>query len=315
MSWMSKDDRAVFLQVCQANSFAAAAERVGLTASAVAKTIARLEARLGIVLFQRTTRRLLLTRDGAAYQAACTEALGTLGSIEASLTARQQCPAGEVRLSLPPLLGAKILAPYLFALCETWPLLELHITLTTQKVDLFETRTDLAIRIGELETLSQVMTRRLGLQRVGLFGSPAYFQTHEKPQTLLDLSAHRILQGRQGEPALLIEDTKGQVTPFTPQSQLHLDGAELTLAAIERGLGLGILPLWQARPLCQQGQLIEVMGEKIGGHRTIQALWPQGPHAAMDPSATLSPSVRVCLEAITTALKTTLSPCENPSRA
>ena len=122
---MSKNDRTgsirIFLAVCGAQSFAAAATQLHLSPSAVAKAIARLEARLGVRLLERTTRRLQLTQEGERYLSVCRQALDEIDEVEAELAATRTEPSGLVRISLPPLFGMSVIAPALFALADAYP--------------------------------------------------------------------------------------------------------------------------------------------------------------------------------------------------
>jgi DNA-binding transcriptional LysR family regulator len=177
----SGDDIAVFLTVCEAGSFAGAAVPLALTPSAVAKAVGRLEQRLGIRLFHRTTRRLTLTAEAALYRQACLEARQKIDRVEAELAALSSEPSGLVRVSLPPLLGTQIIAPALYALCERWPHLRFDIATSTRQADLPGDGVDLAVRVGTLPELPGLTARRLGVQNSPYAPRPPIWRASHNP--------------------------------------------------------------------------------------------------------------------------------------
>ncbi|WP_324699531.1 LysR family transcriptional regulator [Novosphingobium sp. RL4] len=293
----SGDDISVFLAVCAAGSFAAAAPRLGLSASAVAKAVARLEARLQVRLFHRTTRSLALTAEAAVYREACEAARGRIDRVEAELAALASEPAGLVRISLPPLFGTQIVAPALFALRETWPGLRFDISTSTALADLPGERTDLAVRIGELPDLPGVTARRLGVQRVVLCGAAEYIAKRGKPVHIGDLSQHALIAaGRNGRAVpWQLRSGDGDRLAFEPQAGLLLDGSLLTLAAIRAGQGLGLVPCWLVREEIARGELVSVLETHVAGHLPVHALWITAP--------VMLPRLRASIDAIVNAAR------------
>ncbi|GFE77910.1 LysR family transcriptional regulator [Novosphingobium sp. TCA1] len=285
----------VFLDVCAAGSFAAAAVRLGLTPSAVAKAVGRLEQRLGVRLFHRTTRRLALTAEAVAYREVCSAARQRIERVEMELALMVSEPAGNLRISLPPLLGTHVIAPALYRLCDTWPRLRLEISTSTVWAELAEDNIDLAVRIGELPELPGLMARRLGTQRIVLCGSAEYFASRAVPQTAQDLAGHSLLAAaRDGRVAPWhFHSPGGELIVMEPEPKLVLDGSLLTLSAIRAGQGIGLVPYWLARDAILDGSLVPILEELVTGHLPINALWIASPM--------IVPRLRVAIDAVVEA--------------
>ena len=179
-----------FVQAAEAGSFALAAERLRLTRSAVGKSIARLEARLGVRLFHRTTRQQSLTDDGQAYYDRCVRALAELQAAEAELDSGRREPQGRLRVTAPLVFGRHCVAPVLRELAGRYPQLEVDISFSDRVVDLIDEGYDLGIRVGDLPDSSSLAARRLGLQTMGIGASPAYIAAHGRPVTAQEMQAH-----------------------------------------------------------------------------------------------------------------------------
>ena len=181
-----------FDAVISAGSFSAAAERLGQTPSGVSRTISRLEARLGMTLILRTTRRLDLTEEGAWLLARARKVIAELADTEAQLLHRRAQPAGLVRINAATPAFDHLIAPLAAEFMDAFPLIRLELTSGETVVDLIEERADLAIRIGQLAD-STLNARKLGSSRVRLLASPAYLARHGVPAGVDDLQRHRLL--------------------------------------------------------------------------------------------------------------------------
>jgi DNA-binding transcriptional LysR family regulator len=298
---MSKNDRTgsirIFLAVCSARSFAAAATQLHLSPSAVAKAIARLEARLGVRLLERTTRRLQLTQEGERYFSICRQSLDEIDRVEVELAATRTEPSGLVRISLPPLFGISVIAPALFALADAHPLLSFDMTLKGEKVDFHAQRVDLAVRIGHLPDTSGLTARRLGIQTIVLCASSRYLDRYGTPQSISDLAAHRLVatSGEKGIVPWPIAGPDRGVETWAPPARLLLDGSALTLSAIKADCGIGLLPQWLAAPALASGALKQVMAGRIESDLPIHVVWPSTPM--------MLPRLRVTIDAIVAATR------------
>jgi DNA-binding transcriptional LysR family regulator len=144
-------DISVFVHVAEAKSFTAAAERIGLSRSAVGKSIVRLEDRLGVRLLQRTTRSVSLTGEGAAFHERCIRLLADLEEAEMAMLSHSQAPRGRLRLDLPVSFGRLHVLPILNDFMRKWPEISVNASFSDRYVDLIDEGVDIAIRIGETE--------------------------------------------------------------------------------------------------------------------------------------------------------------------
>jgi len=295
-------DVRLFLAVCDCGGFARAAATLGLSPSAVAKAVGRLEARLGVRLFERSTRHFRIVEEGILYRDACRAALKSVQAVEERLSSGATEPVGRVRVTLPPLLGGQVVAPALWRLTERHPRLELTIELSRECVDLRNDEADLAVRIGELRDLSGVIGRRIGLQKLSLCAAADYLDRAGRPHTPEDLKSH----------ALIGTASKGRIAPWrflshaeevswTPDARLVLDGGALALEAIRDNQGIGLVPTWLIADDLAMGRVNALLVDQIQGHRPVHLLWPDSAGAA-------PPRLRLAIEAAAKSVAQALSP-------
>ncbi|WP_374394204.1 LysR family transcriptional regulator [Sphingopyxis sp.] len=185
-------DIETFLAVASGGSFAAGAKALRLTPSAVSRSIARLEERLGTILFRRTTRSLALTPEGSVYRDRMSVLLAEIETVENGLGRDKQGPRGLLRINASPSIGVPLL-PILPRFMARYPEIILDLALSDAIVDLVEERADIAIRIGPLRDTS-LRAKKLGHSRMALVASPAYLARRGTPQTPDDLDAHDCLR-------------------------------------------------------------------------------------------------------------------------
>ncbi|NVZ84248.1 LysR family transcriptional regulator [Pseudomonas yamanorum] len=257
----------LFLQIVESGNLTEAAERLNLTRSAVGKGLARLEARLGTSLLQRSTRRQRLTEDGQAYYEHCLRALAELEAAESVLESGRQQPRGRLRASLPLAFGHHYAAPALWALMDRFPQLEIEISFSDRLIDLAQEGFDLAVRIGALPDTDRLSARRLGEQAIALAASPAYLQRTPRIESIEDLAVHRGIAYRSNA------SHRERVA-----SPLILDDLQAVADAAIAGVGLAWLPSWLIAHYVLRGQLQAV----LPGHRErpmpIHVIWPTATH-------------------------------------
>jgi DNA-binding transcriptional LysR family regulator len=292
---------AEFVDVVDAGSFAAAGERLGVTRSAVAKTVARLEQRLGVRLLQRTTRSLSLTDEGHAYYEQCRRVLGELSAVEAALDHGRREPSGRLRISAPVLFGRQCVAPVMRRLVEQHPRLNVELSFSDRVSDLVEDGFDLAVRIGTLPDHGTLVARRLGVQHMGICASPAYLARHGKPKDFDELAAHTgIAYGRAGQSApWRMRTADGVVRECRLASRLWFDDLLAIADAAAAGAGLAWLPCWLMAPYLNEGRLEIVMDSKsvLGGEV----------HVVRQKSRHMPSKVRVAVDALVADISTMLS--------
>ncbi len=269
----------LFASVVEAGSFAQAAERLHLTRSAVGKGIARLEQRLGVQLFHRTTRSQSLTEEGALFHRHCLRALEEVRLGEAALASNKLTLNGSLKVSMPVLFGQLCVAPLLLELAQAHPGLALSLSFSDRKVDLVEEGLDLVIRNGEPPDSLDLAARRLGEHGMTLCAAPSYLAERGEPMTLADLAEHEgIAYLRQGRVLAWQWQLDGQWQSVRPTGRLQLDDLHAITQAAIAGFGLAWLPSWLARPHLERGELREVLGSFKGRCYPINALWPHSPH-------------------------------------
>ncbi|WP_028081120.1 LysR family transcriptional regulator [Solimonas soli] len=182
----------VFLRVVDGGSFAAAAKMLRVTPSAVSRTIARLEARLGVRLLQRTTRSLTLTAEGEAFRVRAQAIAAEIDDLERSFSTAKVEPRGRLRVTASLPFGLHCLLPVLPEFLERHPQVSVDLSLTDALVDLVDQRMDVAIRHGPLRD-SNLRARSLGASRWIVAASPAYLKRHGRPKTPADLDRHNCL--------------------------------------------------------------------------------------------------------------------------
>ena len=253
-----------FVAAVEAGSFALAAQRLHVTRSAVAKSIARLEARLNTRLFLRTTRSQSLTEEGHGYYERCRRVLDELDAAEAVTDVARSTAAGLVRLSMPAMLGRLKVGPLLLALARRHPQLSLELAFNDRRVDLAEEGLDLAIRSGPLADTSELIARPVGVQWMALCAAPVYLAERGHPRSIdaLDAPHEAVLYARDGQvSAWRFHDAEGRLVEVTLPSRLRCDSAEVLLEAAVGGMGLARLPAWLAADALAAGTLVRVFEE------------------------------------------------------
>lgn len=186
-------DIETFLAVANGGSLASAAKALRLTPSAVSRSIARLEERLGVTLMRRTTRSLALTAEGLAYRDRMSVLLADIETVEAGLGQERQGPRGLLRINASPSIGTTALLPILPRFMARYPEVIVDLALSDTIVDLVEERADIAIRIGPLRD-TRLRAKKLGHSRMVLVASPDYLARRGVPQSPDDLDAHDCLR-------------------------------------------------------------------------------------------------------------------------
>ena len=288
------DDVPAFVAVVEAGGFSAAACRLNLSRSAVGKVVARLEHRLGVRLFHRTTRSLSLTDDGQGFYERCQRALAELREGQALLESGRKVASGRLRVSMPVLFGRLCVVPVLLRLATDHPELALELDFRDRLVDLVEDGFDLVVRNGPLSDGAGLMTRRIARERTIVCASPAYVERHGLPGGLDDLLRHQAISYcRNGRVRPWLFPRDGD-TPLevTPPTRLRFDDLGAMLDATTAGHGLAWLPEWLVGSAIQSGELLHVLFEAPALITPIHAIWPRTPHLPL--------RVRVAIDALAT---------------
>jgi DNA-binding transcriptional LysR family regulator len=282
---------AAFVAVVEAGSFTIAAERLGVTKSAVGKSVNRLEARLGAKLIHRTTRRLRLTFDGQTFFKACTTALEEIAAAEVLITPQDNVLRGRVHVDMPMAFGRQVLLPILLEIAAPHPELALTMSFNDATVDPMRDQADLVIRFGQLHDSSHLVARKLATQRRIVCGAPRYLELHGVPATLADLNRHRCIVGTaDGPPQSWTFTNDGRTVLVTPPATHRLSDGESIVETAAAGFGLCQMPAALVRSKIEEGRLVPVLESYADDWVDIHLLWLQ--------EAALAPRVRYVIDSL-----------------
>jgi DNA-binding transcriptional LysR family regulator len=284
----------VFVHAAEAGSFALAAERMRVTRSAIAKSIARLERRLGTRLFNRTTRRQTLTEHGQAYYERCKRALAEIDAAEAIFDDGRREPAGRLRVSAPVIFGRHYVAPVLTALAHRHTRLRIELSFSDRVVDLLEEGFDLAVRIGTLRDSASLTVRRLVADRYVMCASPAYLERQGRPIDPDDFSGHAgiFYLTRGAEPTWQMRDANGKLKILEVERRLSFDDVQAIADVAIGGAGIARLPRWLAAPYLRAGQLALLPETEGAAESEIHAVWPHTRYLPAKTRAAIDALVR-----------------------
>jgi LysR family transcriptional regulator for bpeEF and oprC len=269
----------IFTHVVEANSFNKAAEKLALSRSSVTTIIKNLEEFLGVRLLYRTTRRLNLTVDGAAYYERCQRILADIEETEASLQGEGAQPKGKLRVDMSSAVGRLIVLPALAEFQERFPDVDLTIRLSERNVDLIQEGVDCAIRIGELRD-SSLVARRIASFRWVVCASPEYLERHGEPAQIEELTEHRAVgyiscrTGRAKHWEFLVD---GNTESVRIASNLTVNDTDAYVTCGLKGLGIIRPPYCTVKQYLESGQLREVLQRWRAPPASISVVYPQNP--------------------------------------
>lgn len=278
----------IFVQVAELRSFAAAGRQLGISASAVSKGVSRLEERLGVRLFQRSTRSVSLTAEGTLFLDRCRRILAEITAAENELASTTAGPQGRLRVSLPLVSG--LMLPVLSAFAHRYPQIELDLDFSDRLVDVVDEGFDAVVRTGELSD-SRLMSKRLGTSRFLCVGAPGYFLRHGTPTRPEDLAQQACLLHRFPTTGLLEKwplRCQGKEADIRPSASMISNHVETLLRMAIEGHGIACLPDFAVRQALDSHELVTVLDEWTGASSTFWVLWPS--------SRQLLPRVRVFVD-------------------
>jgi LysR family transcriptional regulator for bpeEF and oprC len=284
---------AIFVKVAERRSFVRAADELGITQSGVSNAIKRLEDQTGTRLLARTTRRVSLTEDGAAFFERCRQALADLEEAELVLKTAQLRPSGTLRVDMSVAFGRLKMVPLLGAFQAQYPDVRLRATFIDRYIDLIEEGVDVCVRFGVMQD-SSLIARRLTTTQFNVVGSPRYFAKHGRPKIPADLAGHNCL-------AFISRDTRrsrdwtfagdGDGATLAPKGAMSFsDGAALCEAACA-GYGLAQLHDYYLDTEIARGKLVVVLDKFKPKPDPIWLVYPHARH--------LTPNVRAFVDFMT----------------
>lgn len=271
-----------FVEIIDHGSFAAAAQRLRLSPSAVSKLITRLEQRLDTRLLTRSTRRLRLTPEGEAYLARARQILAQIADTERLVSGGAETPTGRLRVNSSVAFGVRHIVPLLPEFLRLHPGIELDLTLTDAVVDLIGERTDVGIRIGSL-TDSSLIARRLAESAVSVVASRRYLEQHGEPRHPADLLAHNCInfnfrRSRNDWPFRL---PNGELIRMAVPGNLKLDNGETVRQLVVAGAGLARIGHFHVAGDIARGDVVRVLEDfNPGDTELIHAVFVGHDHLA-----------------------------------
>lgn len=280
----------VFTRVVDTNSFTKAAETLDLPRASVTTIIQNLEAYLGVRLMHRTTRRLSLTPDGAAYYERCVRILADVDETESSLQNGSKKPHGKLRVDMPGALGRTVVIPALCEFHQRYPDIDLQLGFSDRPVDLLQEGVDCVIRVGALQD-SSLVARRIGLFECVTCAAPDYLARAGQPNTLDELSqfeAVNYFSNRTGRIINFDFLVDGKEVEVKMRGSVSVNDADAYLTCALEGFGIIQAPLFMVLPHLRSGALKEVLPAWKPLPMPISTVYPHSRH--------LSPKVRVFVD-------------------
>lgn len=267
-------EMSVFSRVVAAGSLSAAARDLGISTAGVSRKLAALEARLGVRLLNRTTRRISLTDEGASYHEACNRILAEIEEADAAASARLVEPEGALKVALPASFGHLHIAPLVPHFAARFPKVRLALSLSDRTVNVIEEGFDLAIRIGELED-SSLAARKLAPNRRVVCASPAYLARHGAPLRPEDLQNHNCVITQDFQMTWEYRDPVGKRSSVRVAGKYSCDNWEVLREWALAGLGIALKSTWDVRRQLEEGSLVALLpGYDFATEVAIYAVYP-----------------------------------------
>jgi len=281
----------VYVRVVEAGTLTRAADSLGLLKSNVSKHIQALEARLHARLLNRSTRRVTVTAEGAAYYDRAARLLDEFDDIEASMTRTRLEPSGRLRLDVGSSIAKRIIVPALCGFCERYPDIRIDLGISDAPVDLRSDDVDCVIRSGEI-TDDSLVARRIGDMPWMTVASPDYIRRYGVPHHPSDIAQRHLMVGffvgntRRLAPHRFYRD--GESIEMSEPCRVAVNDRTAHTAGVVAGFGLSQVPACMAEPLIERGELVQILRD-----------WTREPlplHAVYLPNRHLSAKVRAFVD-------------------
>jgi DNA-binding transcriptional LysR family regulator len=268
-------DLEAFVVIAESGTLTAAARQLGRSLQTVSRSLAALEADVGVELVHRTTRHSTMSEAGRAFYHRVKPAVTDIREAQGEVTGRRTEPKGTLRVGAPVLFGPDFLVPILGEYVARYPAMEVDLQLTDSFANLADDGLDVVIRIADLPD-SGLQSRKLGALRRVVFGAPAYFEKYGRPQHPRELSRHscivRTIDQRVGHWAFQVA---GKPRSVTVGGSFRANTMTAIYSAVRNGMGLGYSPLWQIRHLVETGEVEIVLEEFEPAPVPINVLWQE----------------------------------------
>ena len=292
----------VFARVVESGSFTKAAESMTIPKGTATKVVQQLESRLKVRLLNRTTRRVTVTADGAAYYERASRLLNDLDELEATLAQQQANPSGRLRVDVGAATASLIIIPALPDFYRRYPDIQLDLGVGDRPVDLVSDNVDCVIRGGEVLEPSLVARRIANLPLITV-ATPAYLAQHGTPAHPSELEERHTMinyfSPRTGRPYTNIFEKDGERIEFAGRYKVSVNESNANLAAVLAGLGVTQAARFAVAPYLASGKLVELLPEWSHPVIPIYVVYPPNRH--------LSARVRAFVEWTAELFATTLA--------
>lgn len=285
---IDNEDLRVFATAARKASFAAAAEELGMSPAYVSKRIGILEQALGVRLFHRSTRRVIVSDDGEKVYAHAMTILENLDSLLHEVAERREVPRGLLRISSSFGFGRKLVAPVVARLVAAHPTLQVRFEVFDRLVDIVAEGFDLDVRVGD-EIAPQLIARKLMANHRILCAAPAYLKRHGTPRGLQELAGHNCLPIKERDLPFGVWTLRAGTAEETVKvtGSLSSNHGEIALQWALAGAGIVLRSHWDAKPYLDSGELVQVLPQYTQS-ANVWAVYPQ--------RLAGSAKVRVCVE-------------------
>lgn len=276
------NEMVVFSRVATLGSFSAAARELDLTPSAVSKLISRLEDRLAVRLFQRTTRSLRLTDEGDTFLESCRDILLNIEQAELEVAALQSRVTGTLNVTAISAFARTQLCKIMPEFMALHPDLRVELSLTERQVDLINERVDLAILISEEVTDQSLISRKLATNKRIICASPAYIEKFGAPETPEDLLNHNCLTHSSYVHFNDWEFRHGdQISVQSVKGNFRTNSASALHEAVKAGIGIARLATFVCQPSLDSGELVPLLTKHTHHSSNILAVYPHRRHLSI----------------------------------
>lgn len=280
-----------FVFVAEEESFTQASKKLAISTAQVSRQVSALEARLGVKLFYRTTRKVSLTEEGRIFYHDCRNVLDGLEAAERAITNLQSKPQGKIKLTAPVTYGEQQILPLLNNFMQQYSDVQITAYLSNQQIDLVEQGFDLAIRLGNLPD-STLMAKQLGKRTNFVCAAPSYLAAHGTPTTLAELNQHSCLLGTLDY--WQFRDA-GRERSIRVNGKLRYNSGFGLVDAALKGLGIVQLPDYYVAPHLQNNGLVTLLDDYRAPDQGIWAIYPQ--------NRQLSPKIRLLVDYLASCLQ------------
>ena len=266
----------IFIEVAKQESFTKAAEKLGITSSAISKQVQNLEEALQIKLLNRTTRKVSLTEEGLRFYERTSRAINDIREVTEELNELKTTPHGPLKISIPTALGNRFLKTPIAEFAKQYPRVTMDIRFENRKINIIEEEYDLIVQVDALSD-SSLVAKKLTSAPVYFCASPQYLAEHGKPKTPQSLTDHNVMTyvGNISTPEWSYRSPDGKRGRVVFNSNFKCNDAGMMLEAALAGIGIFAAASFFVREELAEGKLVRVLDEYVSiPERNLYAIFP-----------------------------------------